>query len=136
LPAGRYVCIEVSDDGCGMTPETLAKIFDPFFSTKFTGRGLGLSAVLGIVRGHRGAIKVISEVGVGTRFSVFLPASTPPAVSPRAPRQRRRAGFRGSGAVLVVDDEEAVRGLARSMLREMGFQVLVASDGVEAMQVL
>ena len=136
LPAGRYVCIEISDDGCGMSAETLAKIFDPFFTTKFTGRGLGLSAVLGIVRGHRGAIKVKSEVGGGTRFSVFLPAFRPRAVTQRLTRLRPQAGFRGSGAVLVVDDEEAVRGLAQSMLTQMGFQVLVASDGVEALQVV
>jgi nitrogen-specific signal transduction histidine kinase/CheY-like chemotaxis protein len=136
LPPGLYVCIEVSDDGCGMPPETLAKIFDPFFTTKFTGRGLGLSAVLGIVRGHHGAIKVTSEVGAGTRFSVYLPASARPLVELRPQRTRRPAGFRGTGAVLVVDDEDAVRGLARSMLTQMGFQVLCASDGLEALQVV
>src|SRR6202000_1077659 len=101
LTAGQYVCLAVSDNGCGMGPETQARIFDPFFSTKFTGRGLGLSAVLGIVRGHEGAIQVQSELGRGTTFELFFPVSNALAeesVRPEPVLERR-------GTVLVVDDE-------------------------------
>ncbi|MBE7560041.1 response regulator [bacterium] len=134
LPPGLYVYLEVADTGCGMTPETLARVFDPFFSTKFTGRGLGLAAVLGIVRGHRGAIKVYSEPGRGTTFKVLFPASSRP-VQNDAVRQPAAARWRGVGLILVVDDEETVRTLARRMLERLGFTVLVASDGQEGVEI-
>ncbi|MCM0083627.1 ATP-binding protein [Geomonas sp. Red32] len=133
LPEGRYVVLEVSDTGCGIEPGNIQKIFDPFFTTKFTGRGLGMAAVLGIVRGHRGAIKVESEVGKGTTFRVLLPALALPAQRPVT--QPGDGLFSGEGTVLLVDDEENIRKLGGHMLSAMGFEVLVARDGREALEV-
>jgi len=132
---GVYVCLEVSDSGGGMTADTLARIFDPFFSTKFTGRGLGMPAVLGIVRGHRGAIDVTSSPGQGSTFRVLLPASALAVDAPGRTAPAIDADWRGHGCVLVVDDEQAVRQLARRMLERAGFDVLLASDGREALDV-
>lgn len=134
LPAGDYVFVEVSDTGCGMSEETLARIFDPFFTTKFTGRGLGLAAVHGIVRGHRGIVTVQSEVGKGTVFKIVLPASKA-IVSDHSSSETRKESLRGAGVILVVDDEEAIRELAHRMLERMGFSVMLASDGREAMEI-
>jgi two-component system cell cycle sensor histidine kinase/response regulator CckA len=130
LPEGLYVFIEVADTGCGMDLETRQRIFDPFFTTKFTGRGLGLAAVLGIVRGHRGAIKVYSELGRGTTFKVLFPASQRAEV--REPGSAVRGIYEGKGTVLLVDDDESVRAVGRKMLERIGFTVVTASDGSEA----
>ncbi|WP_051689412.1 PAS domain-containing hybrid sensor histidine kinase/response regulator [Pelobacter seleniigenes] len=133
LTGGLYVYLEIADTGCGMDKETLAKIFDPFFSTKFTGRGLGMSAVMGIVRGHNGAIKVYSELGQGTTFKILLPASEKPAelFANEAPEEN----WTGTGKVLLVDDEETVRGIGVEMLKELGFSTITARDGKEALEI-
>jgi|GEM_PF-5423232 len=133
LPEGMYVYTEVADTGCGMDRETLSKLFDPFFSTKFTGRGLGMAAVLGIIRGHHGAIKVYSEPGKGTTFKVLFPASTRAEAIYDLPVAD--SVWRGNGTILLVDDEETVRAVGKDMLMELGYTVVTAADGREALKV-
>jgi len=133
LPEGRYVWMEVSDTGCGMDEKTLNKMFDPFFTTKTTGRGLGMSAIIGIVRGHQAAMKVYSEKGHGTTFKVLFPTHNE-GVEPLPDATVGAAQPQGHGTVLVVDDEETIREVAAIMLEEMGYQVITAIDGVEAVE--
>ena len=135
MPAGAYVYLEVADTGCGMDAETLAKIFDPFFTTKFTGRGLGLPAVMGIVRSHRGSLRVTSGVAEGTVVRVFFPVleeGEPEAVTKGLAESLALPRI---GTVLVVDDEEPIRRLAKTVIEGAGLTVLTAADGTEALQV-
>jgi PAS domain S-box-containing protein len=134
LPPGDYVFLEVNDNGCGMAPEVKARVFEPFYSTKFAGHGLGLAAVLGIVRAHRGAIKIYSEPGRGTTFKLLFPAIAEGYHEPEKSGDKVSA-WRGSGLALVVDDEETVRAVAARSLESLGFTALTASDGAEGVRV-
>jgi CheY-like chemotaxis protein len=127
LEEGRYVFLRVSDTGRGISAEERGRIFEPFFTTKFTGRGLGLAALLGIVRGHRGGVKVETQVERGSVFTVVFPIS--PSARPQpAPRPETR-----TGTVLIADDDRVVRTVTARMLERSGFTVLTAGDGEEAM---
>jgi len=132
LEAGSFVTLTVKDDGSGMPPEILGKIFDPFFTTKPTGRGLGLSALQGILRGHKAGIEIQSEPGRGTCISLYFPATladgTP--LIPHKPVQG--SGSELSGVLLLAEDEQTIRENSRQMAERLGFQVIEAADGEEA----
>ena len=132
---GPLVYLEIGDTGQGMSPDTLSRIFDPFFSTKFSGRGLGLAAVMGIVRSHHGFIRIRTEVGKGTAFRVLFPAvggTVPKFQKPSA----ERSEWRGSGTILVVEDEEGVREVAERILQDIGYETIGAEDGRHALSLM
>jgi PAS domain S-box-containing protein len=134
LAEGLYVYIEVADTGCGMSRETIGRMFEPFFTTKFTGRGLGMAAVLGIVRGHKGAIHISSELGTGTTIRVLFPAhgnGTARAIVAARPAD---PSSKATGRVLLVDDEDTLRLLGSRMLGLIGYEVLTAADGQQAVE--
>jgi signal transduction histidine kinase len=133
LSPGRFVALEVSDTGTGMDAETRQRIFDPFFTTKFIGRGLGLAAVQGIVRGHNGAIKVYSEPGRGSTFKLLFPASANVARDKESGAPVPEARSEGT-TILVVDDDARVREVVETMLAESGFRVLIAPDGRQGVE--
>jgi CheY-like chemotaxis protein len=136
LPDGRYIALEVSDTGCGMDEETLSHIFEPFYSKKFTGRGLGLAVVWGVARAHRAAIHVESAPDQGSTMALYLPF--PIAAVESTPVTERPPLFTAqrSETLLVVEDEEMVRRLAQSMLQRAGYTVLAVSDGPAALALL
>jgi PAS domain S-box-containing protein len=134
LPSGPYLSLEIADTGCGMDAATLARIFDPFFTTKFAGRGMGLAAVLGIVREHRGALLVESAVDQGTTFTLLLPLAIVEDITPSAPATAPPP-WSGHGTVLVVDDDENVRLATAALLERLGLTVLTAADGRAGLQV-
>jgi CheY-like chemotaxis protein len=136
LPEGNYVALEVSDTGCGLTPDVQATVFDPFFTTKGAGRGLGLALVQGIIRAHSGAISLRSAPGQGTTFQVLLPCMGKPAdahieIVPVGDQLEPREAM-----VLVVEDEELIRLAVARTLRKIGFSVIEASDGSAALDLI
>jgi len=135
LPAGRYVGLEVRDNGSGMPPDVMARIFEPFFTTKFSGRGLGLAAVLGIIQGHGGALFVESVAGQGTVFRLFLPATLAQAGVSTPPFSVASVPVALQGTVLLVDDEPAIRRVTVHALRAMGLKALEAADGQAALAI-
>jgi PAS domain S-box-containing protein len=130
LPGGGYAFVEVQDDGCGMDAPTRERVFDPFFTTQWSGRGLGLATVVGIVRRHRGAIDLETALGRGTRVRVLLPVRGPVGAAAEA----SGADWRGSGVVLVADDDDGARELIAETLGRAGFEVVAASSGAEAVE--
>lgn len=135
VPAGLFVYLEVADAGPGMNADTQARIFDPFFTTKFTGRGLGLAAVLGIVRGHRAALRVNSAPGMASTFRLLLPAAKgEPTRETDSLRGHTGLSWKGHGTVLVVDDEADVRLVLRGILERLGFGAEEARDGREGIE--
>jgi CheY-like chemotaxis protein len=140
-----YVCLELSDTGCGISNKDIEKIFDPFFTTKFTGRGLGLPVVMGIVKAHGGGVTVESEPGRGSTFRVFLPISTealPCRIDLSATLGALQTGkgenipnIESGGTALLIEDDEPVRNMAKKMLTLLGYKVLDAKDGAEAVDI-
>lgn len=135
---GSFVILSVEDTGPGMDPKHVSRVFDPFYSTKFTGRGLGLASVRGIVQRHGGALRVRSEVGRGTLFEIAWPAATAKEIkeSEPPPAELVLTPWRGSGRALVVDDELAVRDMMQRLLQRLGFDVVKAASGSEALELL
>jgi len=132
LVPGRYVMLEVQDSGPGMMPETFSRIFEPFYSTKQVGHGLGLAAVLGIMRSHGGGVSASTEIGTGTCVRLIFPALDASAPATRI-RQTAEPGWKGSGTILVADDDAITRRAASRCLESLGFKALLAKDGVEAL---
>ncbi|MEI6214993.1 MAG: ATP-binding protein [Desulfuromonadales bacterium] len=135
IPPGSYACFSVADNGCGMDTETQKRIFEPFFTTKFAGRGLGMSAVLGIISSHRGALKLVSAPGSGTVFRVYFPLSAVLAGMPAVPVHHAIPAAQGNGTILLVEDETTLRLLGEILLKAIGFTVLTAADGRKALDI-
>lgn len=134
ITSGWYACLEVTDNGCGMNIETRQRIFEPFYTTKFTGRGLGMSAVLGIITTHGGALQLFSQEGQGTTFKVYLPIQNDKSVGDNAIQEASSAPWTSSGSILLAEDEDQVRMIAKAFLSKLGFAVIEASNGKDALK--
>jgi two-component system cell cycle sensor histidine kinase/response regulator CckA len=138
MPPGNYVCVDVSDDGCGIEEKKLHRIFDPFYSSKEKGHGtgLGLSTVYGIVNQTEGFISVKSEVGSGTRFSLYFPMVIPQEKEEAESKEYKNIDLTGTGTILLVEDEDAVRMLSSRALRNKGYRVIESSNGESALEII
>ncbi len=135
VPPGLYVCVEVADNGCGMDDSTKLRIFEPFFTTKFTGRGLGMSAALGIIKAHGGALQLFSQLGQGSTFKAYLPVPADETTGVENQIESApQALWRGSGTILLVEDEDHIRDIAKNFLEMFGFTVLETVNGREALE--
>ncbi|MDD2899621.1 MAG: PocR ligand-binding domain-containing protein [Desulfuromonadaceae bacterium] len=135
IPAGVYVCLEVTDTGCGMNDETKRRIFEPFFTTKSTGRGLGMAATLGIITAHGGALQLVSQPGQGTTFKIYLPVQVGSVVGEESYHHvTSKASWKATGTILLVEDEAQITLIVKTMLKALGFTVIEASNGKEALE--
>ena len=132
ITPGLYVCLEVADNGCGMYEKTKWRIFEPFYTTKFTGSGLGMSAVLGIITSHKGALQLQSQLGQGTTFKVYLPAQKPVSDKDENVQQASQTSWQWGGTILLVEDEDQIRYIAKTVLEMFSFTVMEAVNGKEA----
>jgi CheY-like chemotaxis protein len=139
IQAGGYICLEVTDSGCGMDEETQKRIFEPFYTTKVTGRGLGMSAIHGIIKAHKGTLHLDSTPGVGTSFKVCFPVPVAPDAAEtdaaETDESASLAAENASGAILLVEDEELLRTMAAELLEALGFTVMTAENGREALRI-
>ena len=135
IPAGKYACLEVSDTGCGMDEKTKKRLFEPFFTTKFTGRGLGMSTILGIIKSHAGALQLSSTPGAGTTFSIYLPLTDKPDYAETTQTTGEVFFAKPGGTILLVDDEPELRAIGATMITALGFFVITASNGREALEI-
>jgi CheY-like chemotaxis protein len=134
ITPGEYICLEVTDNGCGMDGETKRRLFEPFYTTKFTGRGLGMSAVLGIIKAHNGALQLFSLPGQGTTFKVYLPVQKTDSFVEESLQTESPVKWQGSGTILLVEDEPQVIKIGSLLLNSLGFSVIEASNGNEALK--
>jgi PAS domain S-box-containing protein len=132
IPPGWYVCLVVTDNGCGMDAETMRRIFEPFYTTKFSGRGLGMAAVLGIIKAHSGELQVCSQLGHGTTFRIYLPIKSSTSIEDKA--ATTSVPWQGTGTILLVEDEAQIRIIAKALLELIGFTVIDASNGKKGLE--
>jgi two-component system cell cycle sensor histidine kinase/response regulator CckA len=135
IRAGQYVCLEVSDNGCGMDEATQIRIFEPFYTTKFTGRGLGMSATLGIIKSHDGALQLSTAPGTGTTFKVYLPLATEVTLSKDMPSESQIIPSKSGNTILLIDDEYELRVLGSIRLHNIGYLPITAANGLEALTI-